>query len=454
MSEAEDQIASDHSRVLRGMSATGMRLMELIQRRQEEARRREADGQREAAQALRDRQEAQRNAARTIAAQGLDPRWRDAASDREIATAFVYAEAYADTEPLARVAHEQLAQHVTERHESLAEFVDANVRQEDLDRVPAPEGTPSATQQRWMDAARANDAAERHSDHLEQIDPESPETLITEGGASTRVLDADDLQRWSDQTIGSLVGEDPHTVVLGWNVSEAAPARSTVLDPEVLQRWSDEAIAEVLGNKPDTVVVVPDLSEYERQHRIHAHLATVGDDVAGQWADLTNQYGRDRADNWLEGNLTESEMARTNKWLLWNEAQREVAAGVSIEQAMQDLADRESDLGLDLVFDEPGQAAPEDLAGDLGEHQGKAAVAVERGDMEHAGLGQFQRERDETSDLAQRDPQAARALANVRPGRTVPAAEQVAAASEKSKVSQRKARTPGQERTPERGLSR
>lgn len=268
------------------------------------------------------------------------------------------------------------------------------------------------------------------------------------------MLEAEDLQRWSDQTLGSLVGEDPDTMVLGWNVSEAAPARSTVLDPEVLQRWSDEAIAEVFGNKPDTAVVVPDLSEYQRQHRIHAHLATVGDDVAGQWADLTNQYGRDRADNWLEGNLTESEMARTNKWLLWNEAQREVAEGVSIEQAMQDLADRESDLGLDLVLDEPGQAAPDNLAGDLGEHQGKAAVATERGDMEHAGLGQFQREKNETSDLAQRDPQAARTLATAGPGRTMPAAEQVAAAAEKSKVSQRKARTPGREHTPEKSLGR
>ncbi|WP_422117763.1 hypothetical protein [Brachybacterium sp. UNK5269] len=454
MSEAEDQIASDHSRVLRGMSATGMRLMELIQRRQEEARRREADGQREAAQALRDRQEAQRNAARTIAAQGLDPQWREAASDREIATAFVYAEAYADSEPLARVAHEQLSQHVTERHQSLVEFVDANVRQEDLDRVPAPEGTPSATQQRWMDAARAEDAAERHADHLEQIDPESPETLVTESGAVTRVLDPEELERWSDQTIGSLVGEDPHTVVLAWDVTEATPARSTVLDPEVLQRWSDEAVAEVFGNNPDKVVVVPDLSEYERQHRISAHLATVGDDVASQWADLTNQYGRDRADNWLEGNLTESEMARTNKWLLWNEAQREVAEGVSIEQAMQDLAARESDLGLDLELDEPRHGAPEDLASELGEHQGKAAVATERGDIEHAGVGQFQREKDETSDLAQRDPQAANVLAITRPGRTMPAAEQVAAAAEKSKVSQRKARTPGQERTPERDLGR
>ena len=454
MSETEDQIASDHSRVLRGLSATGMRLMEMIQRRQEEARRREADGQREAAQALRDRQEAQRNAGRTIAAQGLDPRWREAASDREIATAFVYAEAYADSEPLAKVAHDQLSDYLSERHESVSEFVDSNVRQEDLDRVPAPEGTPSATQQRWMDAARGADAAERHADHLEQLDPDRPETLVTESGPSTWALDADELARSSDQTVSSLLGEDPHTVVLSWEVSEHAAAKSTVLDAELLERWADQTVADVFHGNPDKVVVVPDLSEHERQQRIKAHLATVGDDVAGQWADLTQEYGRERADQWLEGNLTESEMARTNKWLLWNEAQREIAEGASIEEAMQELAEREHDLGLDLELDEPSQGKPDDLAGDLGEHQGKAAVATERGDLEHAGLGQFAPEKDEAGDLEQRDPQAASVLRTTRPGRTHSASEQVAAAADKSKADQRKARKHTQERGPERDLGR
>jgi len=454
MSETEDQIASDHSRVLRGMSATAMRLIELIQRRQEEARRREAEGQREAAQALRDRQEAQRTAGRTIAAQGLDPQWRDAASDREIATAFVYAEAYADSEPLAKVAHDQLSDYLAERHESVAEFVDANVSQEDLDRVPAPEGTPSATQQRWMDAARAADAAERHSEHLEQLDPENPQTLMTDSGKRTLVLDPDELERSTDETVSKLLGDDPHTVVLSWEVSEQSPARSTVLDPELLERWSDQTIADVFHGNPDTIVVVPDLSEFERQQRIKTHLATVSDEVAGQWADLTQEYGRDRADQWLEGNLTESEMARTNKWLLWNEAQREIAEGSSIQEAMQELAEREHDLGLDLELDEPSPATPDDLAGDLAEHQGKAAVATERGDMEHAGVGQFTPERDEASELEQRDPQAASVLRTTRPGRTQSASEQVAAAADKGKADQRKARKHTQERGPERNLGR
>src|SRR5690625_7800582 len=153
MTDAEDQIASDHPRALRGMSTSAMRLIEIVQRRQEDARRREAEGRRGAAQPLRARQGAERTAPRTIAAQGLDPRWREAAGDREIATACVYAEAYAETDPLARVAHEQLSQMLEERHEDVAAFIDSNMTQQDLDRVPAPEGEPSPTQQRWIDAA-------------------------------------------------------------------------------------------------------------------------------------------------------------------------------------------------------------------------------------------------------------------------------------------------------------
>lgn len=68
MTQIEDQVVDSHSRVLRGMSSTAMRVLEVMHRRREEAARREADGQREAAQALRDREAAQREAARTIAA--------------------------------------------------------------------------------------------------------------------------------------------------------------------------------------------------------------------------------------------------------------------------------------------------------------------------------------------------------------------------------------------------
>ena len=444
MTETEDQIASDHSRVMRGLSATGMRLLEIIQRRKEEARRREAEGQREAAQALRDRQQAQRDAARTIAAQGLDPQWRDGASDRELATAFVYAEAYADSDPLARVAHDQMAQHLDERHESVAEFVDANVRKEDLERVPAPEGAPTTTQQRWIDAARAGEAAERHQTSLETGDGQAP-----------RVLDAEELSRRSDQTIANLIGEDRHTLIIVPEITDGTGrARATVLDPELTQRWLDQNLSSVLGEDPHQVFVVPENFEVVQGDNTKALLATVGEDVANQWADLTQEYGRERADRWLEGNLTASEMGETNKWFLWNEAQREIAEGASIEQAMQELAEREAELGLDLEADDAPREAQEDLASELAEHEGDAAVATERGDMEHAGVGQFPHEKDHSGDLAERDPQAAQVLATTQPGRTQSAAEQVAAAARRNEVNQHKPRKPRQERGPQRDLGR
>lgn len=442
MSETEDQIVSDHSRALRGLSATSMRLLEIIQRRKEESRRREADGQREAAQALRDREVAQRDAARTLAAQGLDPRWREAASDREIATAFVYAEAYAETDPLARVAHDQMEQHLAERHESVAQFVDANISGADLERVPAPEGTPTATQQRWIDAARASDATERHEEQLSRQEAGAAPDATVE---TPRVLDAQELQQWSDQTIASLVGDEPSTIIITADALEGAgKPRSTVLDPDVTRRWADETVASVVGGTTDTLVIVPDLTEMEQRQRIREHLATVGDDVAAQWADISQQYGRDRADQWLEGGLTPTEMGETNKWLLWNEAQQSIAEGVSIEQAMQELAEREDELGLNLdaVF-----------ASELAEEQGEAATALERGDMEHAGVGQFPHERN-MDDLAERDPDAARVLQTTRPGRTQSAAEQVGAAATKNTAEQRKARKHVQERGPERSLGR
>jgi len=447
MTDAEDQIASDHSRALRGMSTSAMRLIEIVQRRQEDARRREAEGQREAAQALRDRQEAQRTAARTIAAQGLDPHWREAAGDREIATAFVYAEAYAETDPLARVAHEQLSQMLEERHEDVAAFIDSNMTQQDLDRVPAPEGEPSPTQQRWIDAARAHDAAERHGEHLEQLDPDDPETM-----QDTRVLDQQKLDEWADQTVAGLVGEEPHTVLVSWSAEDGKEPTTTVLDPEAVRRWSDEPVADLLDKPVDQVVIVPEKSQQQTRDE---HLAVVGEEVATQWADLSEQFGRDRADRWLTDNLTPSEMAEMSKWQLWNEAQQEIAEGVSVQQAMEDLADKEAALDLHLELDETVQEQQGEGPADQAEHEGNAASARERGDMEAAGLGQFPDEKKPAKDdLAERDPQAAEVLQLTKPGRGQPAAEQVARAAEKDHAPQRTARKHGQERGPERTLSR
>lgn len=162
MNDFEDDIVGEYVRVFRGVSATGMRMLEQMQRRREEARRREAEGQREAAQALRDRQGAQRDAAREYARLGLDSRWRDAASERDLATAFVHAEAYAESDEVCRVAYDAMLGDIAQRHGDVAAFVDEHVDDSVISRVPAPEGQPSASQQRAMERAAAEpDLTER-----------------------------------------------------------------------------------------------------------------------------------------------------------------------------------------------------------------------------------------------------------------------------------------------------
>lgn len=447
MTEIEDQVVDSHSRVLRGMSATAMRMLEVMQRRREEAARREADGQREAAQALRDREAAQREAARTIAAQGLDPRWRDAASDRELATAFVFAEAYRETDSLARVAHEQMSQHIVSRHGEVAEFIDSQVSVDDLDHVPAPEGVPSPTQQRWMDAAHAQDAVEEIGDQVTRAvaseDPVAEEL--------PPVLDAEELSARSDIEIASLFEGDPNVAysVFVFNEPESDRA-STVLDPEATRRLvdADATIADLTGDQPHKLVVVPDISKYQKDAHRNSLLAAAGDETAAQWADLSQAYGRDHADQWVEGNLSERDQETADRWILWRDAQARIAQGESIQDAMADLAEKESALGIDL-----------DLNGTVGEADathGRQLVQENEAELYRAGMGfgEFPHSRESLDDLEQRDPEAASVLRTTMAGRTRGAADQVAAGQEGRLPGGKKARTRGAKREGSRDLGR
>lgn len=453
MTEIEDQLVDSHSRVLRGMGATAMRMLEVMQRRREEVARREADGQREAAQALRDREVAQRDAARTIAAQGLDPRWREAASDRELATAFVFAEAYRDSDPLARVAHEQMSQHLAARHGEVAAFIDAQVSPNDLEHIPAPEGAPSPTQQRWMDAARAEETVEAHGEQVaraavsqdagEQVARAgAPQGAVAEGLPA--VLDADALRAQSDRTIASLLEDtsgDAHSLFI-FNAPESKQG-SVALDPETARRLADAdaTIADLIGDQPYKLVVVPDLTEHITSARGNALIAAASDETAQQWADLSQAYGREHADQWLEGNLSERDQDAADRWILWHDAQARIAQGESIQEAMQDLSEKESALGIDL-----------DLNGTVGEADathGRQLVQENEADLYRAGMGfgEFPHDRDSLEDLEQRDPEAASVLRTSMAGRTRGAADQVAIGQEsrlpggkkaQSRVAQRK----------------
>lgn len=453
MTEIEDQLVDSHSRVLRGMSATAMRVLEVMQRRKEEVARREADGQREAAQALRDREAAQRDAARTIAAQGLDPRWREAASDRELATAFVFAEAYRETDPLARVAHEQMSQHIASRHGEVAAFVDAQVSAADLDHVPAPEGTPSPTQQRWMDAARAGETVESHGEQVARA--AAPDAQKSSDGVVDdrlpAVLDVDALRAQSDTTIASLLDGNPGTDHALFVFNEADGDRaSTVLDSEVVRRIAeaDATIADLTGDNPHKLVVVPDLTEYKQDARRNALIAAASEETAQQWADLSQAYGREHSDQWLEGNLSARDREAADRWILWHDAQARIAQGESIQEAMQDLAEKESALGIDLDFN--------GTVGEADATHGRQLVQENEAELYRAGMGfgEFPHSRDALEDLEQRDPEAASVLRTSMAGRTRGAADQVAIGQESRLPGGKKARSRGAQREGGRDFGR
>lgn len=445
--EIEDQVVESHTRIARGLSMTGMRMLEMMQRRREEAARREADGQREAAQALRDRETARRDAARTIAAQGLDPRWREAASDREIATAFVYAEAYREIDPLARVAHEQMSEHITARHGEIAAFIDGQVTATDLDHVPAPEGAPTPTQQRWIDAARAAETVEAHG----EVASAAAASKDPKAEALPPVLDAEQLRAESDRTIASLLEDTPDTPQAVFVVHEQDAAHgATILDPEAVRRLADAdaTIADLTGESAEKVVIVPDLSEYAANTQRKALLAAANDETAGQWADLAENFGREHADQWLSGNLADADMANANKWLLWQQAHARIEEGESIQETMRDLAEKEASLGLDL--DHNGTVGETDAS------RGETLVDDATAQLRREGmtLGDFPHDRDSLNALESRDPQAAGVLRASMPGRTRGAADQLQKGSEHNLPAGKKAHTRGQQRQGERATER
>lgn len=310
MTEAEDAVLGDTGRVTRTMGMMGMKMMDILLRRREREERRLAEGQREAAAALADRRQAQREGAHELMKPALSQNWRDNAGDRDLALAFVYAEAYADQSPLAQVVHDQLSTHLQDRHGNVNDFVDQHVSDTDLERVPAPSGYLSPSQQRNLDAREqaALEAAERTGQQQERI------------------------------------------------------------------------------------------------------LSVAGEDIAETWAHQVDIVGRDRADQWLAENLDPDALAELTKWERWDEAERE-----------RDAADQEREAAGEAETEEEEAEHSEQAA----EHEANAESLEEQGDMEHARVGQFRNQPDSKA-LQEQDPEAAEAVRTARPGRTQPAAQQVA----------------------------
>lgn len=152
--DVEDELFGDSARVVRATSTVVMRALEQMHRRQEERSRRAAEGYREGAQALADRESAQREAMRALIAPARDPQWVEKASDRDVAIAYVYAEAYAGQDEHARHTRDSLGRQLEARHGDVSAFVDAHVSPDEIERTPVPQGAELSPSQARLVAAR------------------------------------------------------------------------------------------------------------------------------------------------------------------------------------------------------------------------------------------------------------------------------------------------------------
>lgn len=164
--DVEDELFGDSARVVRATSTVVMRALEQIQRRKEERSRREAAGYQESAQALAEREKAQHESMRAIIAPARDPEWVEKASDRDVAIAYVYAEAYSEQDDLARTTRDSLGKQLEARHGDVARFVDSQVSSEDVEKVPVPRDAGLSPTQARLVAAR-DETAEKWANIFE-----------------------------------------------------------------------------------------------------------------------------------------------------------------------------------------------------------------------------------------------------------------------------------------------
>lgn len=289
--DVEDELFGDSARVVRATSTVVMRALEQMHRRQEDRSRRAAEGYREGAQALADRESAQREAMRALIAPARDPQWVEKASDRDVAIAYVYAEAYADQDEHARHTRDSLGRQLEARHGDVAAFVDAHVSPDEIERTPVPEGaelSPSqarlvaardATAQKWAnilqvsgedrasqwleanldDAEKARLAAYRHEDraHLERGEADAVRAGATDGREHEQLqVEANEHEdaaaaAETDRDIAlSGRGEHPHDPDLAdrRNVTDAEQ-REAAEAAQVAQGGRNEPIREQLASQ-------------------------------------------------------------------------------------------------------------------------------------------------------------------------------------------------------------
>lgn len=255
MADVEDELLAGTGRMARAMSSATIQLMQAMERRKEAQARREASGYRAAADALAQVDMGHRQMMRAVVAPALDPKWRGTASDRELATAFVYAEAYSRHDEMAHTVHAQLRDHIRERHGDVTGFIDAHVTSEQIERVPVPANADLTPSQARVVAAR-EETAERWANVLQAAGERAASTWLVEN------LDEREKARLRAADL-----EDDAAV----ERDDAADARGRGNDPSVSdeQREAEERSAD---EHDESAVSKDEEADIERAgHGVHKH---------------------------------------------------------------------------------------------------------------------------------------------------------------------------------------
>lgn len=243
--DTEDELFGDSARVVRATSMVVMRAVEQVNRSREERSRREADGYRAAAAALEQRERAQQEAMRAIISPARDSQWRDNASDLDLATAYVYAEAYADQDPHARIIRDQIGSDLSKRHGDVAAFIDASVSSEQIESVPVPAGADLTPTQARLVAARDN-RAEQWANIVEvQGEAEAKQWLVHNLDEKEKArLHAVNLEdgAGADRSEASQERTEEQDPSLNDSERDAAGERAEDLETEAAQKDSDAII--------------------------------------------------------------------------------------------------------------------------------------------------------------------------------------------------------------------
>lgn len=239
--DVEDELVNDGMRVVRTMTTMGMRMYELVNRHASEVARRQADAHREAARVLEQQQRAQQHAMEMLVRPALSEQWCQRAGDRDLATAFVYAEAWKDRDPVAEVAYGNLAEEIGKRGVELEEFANGNVPEHALEEMPEPSFDVTDEEQ-----AQVAEKMSEIREHATEAGRELPEVARTDPKffAMTQVISEEQKRQMANlaetsgrdfavQTFEGYLSQDQRAKMRAWE--EIAKAEAEKAEAEQLR---------------------------------------------------------------------------------------------------------------------------------------------------------------------------------------------------------------------------